>query len=119
MNQKIEQMNRYFEENITECGQKKNMLLSDDRKDEANFWQIRANIYDVFRTILSVAVRTEKEEDEIRAFMDGKFAEMTGIWAESGRKAQENGASSKAAIEQIKVETAGEIRKKFEQTWSE
>lgn len=117
MRQKIENMNHYFEEKIAECNAQKKALLSDDRRDEANFWQIKANIYDIFKTILSVAERTKKNDEEIQAFMEAKFAEMTKIWAESGQKADAHGDGQKAVIEQIKVDTAGEIRTVFEQTW--
>lgn len=119
MNQKIEKMNCYFEEKIAECSVQKKELLSDDRRDEANFWQVKCNIYDIFRTILSVAERAKKTEDEISTFMMSKLSEMTDIWKQAGLKAESHGDAQKAAIEQIKVETAGEIRKMFEQTWAE
>lgn len=118
MNQKLEKMNRYFEEKIGECNEQKKALLSDDRRDEANFWQIRANIYDIFRTILSVAERAKKSKDEIQAFMAGKLSEMMDTWAQSGLKAGAHGDTVKAAIEQIKVETAVEIQRRFEETWN-
>lgn len=117
MKQKIEKMNRYFEEKIAECSVQKKDLLSDDRRDEANFRQIKSNIYDIFKTILSVAERTKKNDEEIRAFVMSKLSEMAQTWSESGQKADAHGDAQKASIEQIKVETAGEIRKMFEQTW--
>lgn len=119
MKQKIEKINHYFEENTKECMAQKKALLADQRRDEANFWQIKANIYDIFKTILSVAGRTQNTEDEVWQFVSQKLAEMTATWKESGEKAEIHGDVEKARVEQIKVETAEEIRNTVERIWGE
>lgn len=117
--EKIAQMNTYFADKLSECNTKKKILFADDRKDEANFWQIRANIYDIFRTILSVAQKTQKNETAVKNFFIGKLDEMTNIWLQSGEKAAEHGDVQKSGIEQVKVETAKEISSVVERLWGE
>lgn len=119
MEYNVSKLNEYFAEKTAECSQQKVYLLADDRRDEASFWQIRANIYDIFKTILSVAERTQKSDEGANSFFVKKLNEMTNTWAESGKKASDHGDAQKAAIEQIKVETAGEIRRVFEEIWGE
>lgn len=114
MEYKVSQLNTYFTEKLAECNRKKSELLSDDRKDEANLWQIRANIYDIFKTILLVAERTQKSDEGANCFFANKLNEMTNTWAESGKKALDHGDAQKALIEQVKVETAEEIYRVFE-----
>lgn len=114
---KLSQLNTYFAEKLAECNSQKAELLADDRRDEANLWQIRANIYDIFRTILSVAERTQKNDARIETFMRKKITEMANTWTDAGKKASDHGDTQKAVIEQIKVETAGEIQKAFENIW--
>ena len=56
MEAKLTVLDRWFEEQIALCGQRRQALLADDRADEATFEKIRANVYDIFRTVLSVAL---------------------------------------------------------------
>ena len=56
--QKISKLNSYFDKEISLCEQHSKNLLADDRADEAAHAKIPANVYDIFRTILSVAVKT-------------------------------------------------------------
>ncbi len=59
MNEKIKLMNNYFENQIALCKRKEKDLLEDDRADEASFQKIKANVYDIFRTILSVWLKRQ------------------------------------------------------------
>lgn len=43
MKDKINELNRYFDENISECNHRYAELQADDRKDDAVFEKIRAN----------------------------------------------------------------------------
>ena len=60
MKTKIETINRYFDEQIAACAARSQALLADDRTDESNFEKIRANVYDIFRTMLSSWTRLRK-----------------------------------------------------------
>lgn len=67
--QKVSKLNSYFEEQIAMCDQRNKELLADDRTDEATFEKVKANVYDIFRTILSVAVKSSKgDPDAVRRF---------------------------------------------------
>ena len=44
MEQKMEKLNRYFEEKIAGCGQRDRELSADGRGDEAVFEKVRGNI---------------------------------------------------------------------------
>ena len=50
-------LDRWLAERIALCGQRGQALRADDRGNEAAFEKIRANVYDIFRTVLSVAER--------------------------------------------------------------
>lgn len=66
---KTAEMDRWLEEKIRRCGRCSQTLRADDRADEAAFEKIRANVYDIFRTVLSVAEKTcGDEEDAVRDF---------------------------------------------------
>ena len=52
---KTAEMDRWLEEKIRRCGRRSQTLRADDRADEAAFEKIRANVHDIFRTVLSVA----------------------------------------------------------------
>ena len=61
--QKVSKLNDYFEVQIALCGQRNKELLADERMDEATFEMVKANVYDIFRAILSVAVKTCKGDE--------------------------------------------------------
>lgn len=67
--QKVSKLNDYFEGQIALCGQRNKELLADERMDEATFEMVKANVYDIFRAILSVAVKTCKgDPDAVQRF---------------------------------------------------
>ena len=61
---RVSKMNSYFDEQIAACVQQGKALAADDRADEAAFEKVRANVLDIFRTILSVAVKMGKGDPE-------------------------------------------------------
>ena len=65
MEQKVEKMNRFFEEKIAACEQRDRELSEDGRGDEAVFEKVRGNIYDVMRTWLAVGVRISSGNADI------------------------------------------------------
>ena len=106
IDQKISKLNSWFEEKIALCGKRNQELNGDGRTDEAIFEKIKANIYDVFRTVLSVAVKTGKEDaDAVKTF----FVAL--------EKAREHNDTVRMQTEQIKLDTVQEIREKFSKIW--
>lgn len=103
----------YFDEEIRTCTQRKNALTLDNRKDEAAFEKIRANVYDIFRTILLTAVKLHgNDEKRIEAFYVQKMEQIPGNWVISYEKALQFGDDIKMLTEEIKLDTIRKIRVK-------
>ena len=106
IDQKISKLNRNQE------------LNGDGRTDEAIFEKIKANIYDVFRTVLSVAVKTGKEDaDAVKTFFVQRAEQIPAGWAVALEKAREHNDTVRMQTEQIKLDTVQEIREKFSKIW--
>lgn len=116
--QKVSKLNRYFEEQIAMCNQRNKKLLDDERTDEATFEKVKANVYDIFRTIFSVAVKTSKgEPDAVRRFFVQKIEQIPSSWVTAYDKAKQHNDTVKMCLEQIKLDTIGEIKENFAKTW--
>ena len=116
--QKVSKLNRYFEEQIAMCNQRNKKLLDDERTDEATFEKVKANVYDIFRTILSVAVKTSNgDPDAVRRFFVQKTEQILSSWVTAYDKAKQYNDTVKMRLEQIKLDTIGEIRENFAKTW--
>lgn len=101
----------YFEQQIAACKAEANALELDNRRDEAVFAKVRLNIYDVFRTVFKVAANNADAD----AFFLAKLEKIPQNWCASLELARQHGSAEKAHIEQIKLDTAAEIRSIFEQ----
>ena len=120
MKERIETLNHYFDQQIDQYNQHIGVLQADERRDEANLEKVRANVYDIFRTILSVAEKTCKDDpDAMKQFFWKKTEQIPANWVTSYDKAREHGDVVKMQIEQIKLDTVGEIRQVFKQIWEE
>ena len=116
--QKVSKLNSYFEEQIAMCGQRNKELLADDRTDEATFEKVKANVYDIFRTILSVAVKTSNgDPDAVRRFFVQKTEQIPSSWVTAYEKAKQHNDAVKMRLEQIKLDTIGEIKENFAKIW--
>ena len=116
--QKVSKLNRYFEEQIAMCNRRSKKLLDDERTDEATFEKVKANVYDIFRTILSVAVKTSNgDPDAVRRFFVQKTEQIPSSWGTAYDKAKQHNDTVKMRLEQIKLDTIGEIRENFAKTW--
>lgn len=117
---KILKLNNYFDRQIALCEQCNQELLADDRADEAAFEKIKANVYDIFRTVLSAAVKSHGDDAEaVKRFFLLRIEQIPSNWAAACRKAMEHDDAVKMQIEQIKLDTVSEIRKTFETVWEE
>ena len=116
--QKVSKLNRYFEEQIAMCNRRNKKLLDDERTDEATFEKVKANVYDIFRTILSVAVKTSKgDPDAVRRFFVQKIEQIPSSWVTAYDKAKQHNDTVKMCLEVIKLDTIGEIKENFAKTW--
>lgn len=120
MEKKAEQMRTWFDGQIAAYTSRQKELLADDRPDEAAFEKIRANVYDIFRTVLSVGVQNSGgREEAAKAFFLEKLRQIPSAWMASYNQASQNHDGKKMYIEQLKMDTAQEIRLKFSEIWEE
>lgn len=117
MEQKFE---LYLDEQIAACRQRSRQFTADNRMDEGNFEKVRANVYEIFKTILSVAERTCGEDALAKKqFFLQKAKQIPISWRASYEKAQQHGDTKKMHIERIKLDTIHEIKDMYMQIWEE
>lgn len=116
MNEPQQKFELYLDTQITACRQRSKQLAEEDRVDESNFEKIRANVYEIFKTVLSAAGKASKgDEPAKRSFFLQKTEQIPVSWAASYEKAKQNGDVKKLHIESIKLETIREIRDRYQQ----
>ncbi len=114
---KVLKLNNYFEQQISMCEQHSKELLADDRKDEANFEKVKANVYDIFRTIFSVALKNNKDSDAVRCFFEQKTDQIPSNWVIAYEKAKQHHDDEKMHLEQLKLDTVAKIKEDFIKIW--
>lgn len=120
MKEQQQKFESYLDEQIAACKQRSKLLAEDDRMDEGNFEKIRANVYEIFKTILSVAERVCGTDDLAKkAFFLQKAEQIPTSWTASYEKAKQNGDARKMHIESIKLDTIREIKDMCMQIWEE
>ena len=87
-------------------------LRADSREDEAVFARIRQNVCEIF---LSVADAAEKHAADPDEFFLQKLLQIPAAWKTAGEKAGIHGNSEQAYLEQLKLETAAQIRSLYAQ----
>ena len=118
MEQKMEKLNRFFEEKITGCEQRAQELKADDRGDEAVFEKVRGNVYDVFRRVLGAALKTGKGDPEaVRRFYTDSLEKIPAGWKAAYENAVAHDDAKRAQTERIKLDAVAEIKEYAAQVW--
>ena len=118
IDQKVSKLNNWFEEKIALCGKQNQKLNEEGRTDEAVFEKVKANIYDIFRTVLSVAVKTGYgDADAVKTFFVRRAEQIPAGWAAALEKARNHQDTVRMHTEQIKLDTIHEIRETFAKFW--
>ena len=113
-------VNDFFEQRISGCYEKRRQLETEECNDEANFEKIKANVYDIFKTILSVAMKQHGDDSlRVQEFFMKKLEQISSDWASSYEKAEQNDDSKKMCIEKIKMSTAQDVKENILQIWEE
>lgn len=108
----------YFADRIAQYKKLGQELTSDDRADEAVFAKVQMNVYDIFNTIFSVAVKTSGQDDQkIVQFFLTRIQQIPQSWHTALANAEKHGETEKAHIERIKLDVVAEIQKEFERIW--
>ncbi|MDE7095670.1 MAG: hypothetical protein K2O23_04195 [Anaeroplasmataceae bacterium] len=120
MNEQQQKFEAYLDKQIEACKQHNRLLVEDDRMDEGNFEKIRANVYEIFKTILFVAGKVCGDNDLAKKkFFLEKVEQIPTSWKDSYEKAKEHGDVEKMYIERIKLDTIQEIKNNFMKIWEE
>lgn len=120
MKEQQQKFESYLEERIAACRRRSRLLAEDDRVDEGNFEKVRANVYEIFKTVFSAAEKVCGGDDAARrAFFLQKTEQIPAGWAVSYEKAGQNGDTGKMHTEAIKLDTVREIRETYMQIWGE
>lgn len=113
-----QKLETYLEEKIAACEERSRLLAEDGRRDEGNFEKIRANVYEIFKTILSVAEKVGGEDELAKKrFFLQKAEQIPANWAASYEKVKQYGDAEKMHIETIKLDTIQEIKDMCMQIW--
>ncbi|MDE6639504.1 MAG: hypothetical protein K2K63_03140 [Acetatifactor sp.] len=118
MNEKQKEFTAWLGSQIAACEKRREKLLADERSDESDFEKIKANIYDIFRTVFTVALKTGNGDTDtaIRFFLL-KAEEIPANWKAAYEKAKQHNDVHKMQIESLKLETMQDIKTAFERIW--
>lgn len=120
MNEQQRKFECYLDEQIAACKQRGKRFAADDRMDEGNFEKIRANVYEIFKTILSAAEKVCGKDDLAKKrFFLQKVEQIPTSWTASYEKAKQHGDVGQMHIESIKLDTIREIKNQYMQIWEE
>ena len=100
----------YLENRASQCKEKSALLASDMRRDEANMEKVRGNVYELFRTVIDAAEKTQNSNAEARGFFLSRLESIPASWQSALDKARLHGDDARAAIEIIKLEAAADIK---------
>ncbi len=118
MDTRILKFQTYFQEQIDLCRQRGSALRADGRTDESIFQQVKGNIYDIFRTVLSVGVDTcQGNADQVRDFFLLRLHSIPSSWTAAYEKANAHDDTGKLYLEQLKLDTVAEIQETFTGIW--
>ena len=96
----------YLQENASQSRAEAARLDQDNRQDEAKLAKIRANVYDIFASVLQVAARQEDPE----GFFRDRLQSIPANWAKTLEKAQAHDEIDAIWIEQTKLDTVSKIQ---------
>lgn len=120
MNEQQQKFECYLDEQIAACKQRSKRFAADDRMDEGNFEKIRANVYEIFKTILFAAEKVCGKDDLAKKrFFLQKVEQIPTSWTASYEKAKQHGDVGQMHIESIKLDTIREIKNQYMQIWEE
>lgn len=112
----MDNMLQFLEERMQNCRERAAELEKDFRKDEAVFEKVRENVYDIFKTVWTVAEKQHgADEMAVRTFFESRLTQIPSSWEASLEKAQQHGDEEKILMEEIKLAVICDIRAAFDQ----
>jgi len=110
----MQKMLTWLDTAISESRVRQQTLVQDQRQDEAVFEKVQENIYDVFRTVLNVALRQHGDSAAARNFFELRMQQIPAAWESSLQAARTHNNTEKAHIEQIKLTALAAIREAWQ-----
>ena len=111
-------MREYLEERISACKERGLELSAQGRGDEAAFEKVRANVYDIFRTVLEAALRIgDGDAGAVQRFFLMKAEQIPSSWKAAQERAALHDDEERLMVEGLKLDTAREIRARFDELW--
>ena len=118
-NEKSEQFISYLDTRTSAVQEDVLRLMADHRKDEADFEKIRANIFQVIKTVFQASSRISEEENERIKFLGSRLSFFEDTWKGFLATAREHDDDKKVLQEQTKLEALAEIQDTFQKLWGE
>lgn len=106
----MESLHAFLSTEAAACKARAAALTADDRSDEAVFEKIRANVYEIFASVLTAS---QKAADPA-AFFRARLADIPASWEASLEKARSHGDEARAHTETVKLEVVQAIRARLE-----
>ena len=115
---KKNQFLEFLDASIQLTQDKEKELILDDRKDDADHLKVKANIFNVFKTIfIAITSKEDLGEEEIKLSFLKKLETIPANWKTSYENAKAYNDVEKILIEEIKLLTVDEIQEKFLKIW--
>ncbi len=110
----------FFEQKISACELARKRLQEEGYGDEADFEKIKANVYEIFNTVWSAAIK-QYGADQPGAwdFLKEKLEQIPSSWAVAYEKAKQHDDVKAMHIESIKLSVAEDIKQNMVKTEEE
>lgn len=122
-----ESFQNVLEQRKEQCEIKISELMNANTTDEANLEKIKLNVYDIFTTLFNVSYKSasnhkefsvEESYEKLKETYLEYFNKIPAPWREKYLKAKEMDLVLECVREEIKIETAEEIKEIFIQVCS-
>lgn len=111
METKLLDFQKYINEKISECQEQEAALIAEERKDEANMWKIKSNIYEIFQTLMKVSVQQNASGGwaAVCESFEEKADRVPSNWKSSYEKAKLHNDVEKILVEEEKLAAATDV----------
>ena len=106
----MDSLQTYLTDQAALCKAQAAALTADDRRDEAVFEKIRANVFEIFLSVWNTA----RKQPEPMAFFRRQLAAIPANWETALEKAKAHGDEARAHTELLKLEAVRAIRQEVE-----
>ena len=106
----METLHAFMTEQAALCRERAAALTADERLDEAVFEKIRANVYEIFLSVLATAEKQPAPLD----FFRRQLTAIPANWEAALEAARAHNDEAKAHTEALKLDTVRSIREQLE-----